>query len=55
MDTKTVRAVVGMEIQTLQWESMGGLMKHFKVMCLLLPQLRPDTAGYSGVGHGHTA
>lgn len=55
MDTQTVRAVVGMEIQTVQWESMGGLMKHFKVMALLLPQLRPDTASNSGIAHGTTA
>jgi hypothetical protein len=54
MTAETVRAVIGMEIQTIQWESMGGLMKHFKVICINIPQLRPDTAGNSGVAHGRT-
>jgi hypothetical protein len=55
MAAETVRAVIGLEVQTLQWESMGGLMKHFKVMAMTLPQLRPDTAGNSGVAHGRIA
>lgn len=54
MSSETVRAVVGMEVQTIQWESMGGLMKHFKVMCIQVPQLRPDTNSNSGVAHGRT-
>jgi hypothetical protein len=55
MSTGTIRAVVGMEVQTVQWESMGGLMKHFKVMCMLLTQLRADSEGNSGIAHGKTA
>lgn len=51
---ETVRAVIGMEVQTVQWESQGGMMRHFKVMCLQVPQLRPDTAGNSGIAHGQT-
>jgi len=50
----TARAVVGLEAQTVQWESMGGLMKHYKVMAINVPQLRPDTAGFSGIAHGRT-
>lgn len=55
MAPETVRAVIGMEVQTVQWESMGGMMKHFKVMCIQIPQLRPDQAGNSGIAHGSTA
>jgi hypothetical protein len=55
MSTETVRAVVGMEIQTVQWESLGGMQKNFKVMGILVPQLRPDVYGNSGIGHGRTA
>lgn len=51
----TVRMVIGMEVQTVQWESLGGLMKHYKVMALQVPQFRADTAGNSGVAHGRTA
>lgn len=54
MQSPNVRAVIGMEAQTVQWESAGGLQKHFKVMCMLIPQLRPDTAGNSGIAHGRT-
>lgn len=55
MKPKTVRMVVGLEVQTVQWESLGGMMRHFKVMALQVPQLRPDNAGNSGVAHGTTA
>jgi uncharacterized linocin/CFP29 family protein len=55
MSTENVRAVIGMEIQTIQWESLGGMRRHFKVICMLIPQLRPDTGGNSGVAHGTTA
>lgn len=54
MRQENVRAVVGMEVQTVQWESMGGMMRHFKVMCLQVPQLRADTAGNSGIAHGYS-
>lgn len=52
MSTETVRAINGMEVQTVQWESGGGMMKHFKVMAMQVPQLRADTAGNSGIAHG---
>lgn len=55
MNPLTVRMVVGMEVQTIQWETDGGMRKHFKVMCINTPQVRPDTAGAAGVGHGTTA
>lgn len=55
MASETVRAVVGMEVQTVQWESLGGMAKHYKVMCIQIPQLRPDTAGNSGIAHGKSA
>ena len=54
MSAENVRAVVGMEIQTIQWESLGGMMKHYKVMCLQVPQLRADNDGNSGIAHGRT-
>lgn len=54
MSSETVRVVVGMEVITVQWESVGGWRKHFKSLALLVPQLRADTAGTSGVAHGKT-
>lgn len=55
LQSESIRMVIGMEVQTLQWESMGGLMKHFKVMCIIIPQLRPDTANNSGTAMGTNA
>lgn len=54
MQTRTVRAVVGFDAQTVRWESMGGLMHHYKVMAMVWLQLRADTAGNSGIAHGRT-
>ena len=45
------RAVSGMEITTLQWETHGGMQVNFKVMCILLPQLRADQYGNCGIVH----
>ena len=55
MQSQTVRAVNGLEVQTVQWDSLGGMRKHFKVMAIQVPQLRADTAGNSGIAHGRTA
>lgn len=50
--TGTIRVVVGMDVTTVQWESHGGMMKHFKVMTIMVPQLRTDNAGQTGIVHG---
>jgi hypothetical protein len=41
-----------MDITTVQWESHGGMQLNFKVMCLMLPQLRTDFYGNTGIVHG---
>ena len=48
----TARAVVGMDITTLQWETKGGMQLNFKVMAILVPQLRADYNGQCGIVHG---
>lgn len=53
--TNVVREVVGMDITTVQWETHGGLQLHFKVMCILVPQLRADYNGNTGIVHGSVA
>lgn len=52
MTSDVVREVVGMDITTLQWESRGGLEQNFKVMAILVPQLREDYYGNTGIVHG---
>ena len=52
MTTDVVRMVVGMDITTVQWETHGGMQLNFKVMCILVPQLRADFNGNTGIVHG---
>lgn len=50
-----IRAINGMDLTTLQWDGKGGLAKHFKVMCIYVPQVRNDAEERSGIGHGTAA
>lgn len=46
------RMVVGMDITTVQWESHGGMQLNFKVMAIMVPQLRSDYGSQTGIVHG---
>jgi uncharacterized linocin/CFP29 family protein len=50
-----IREVIGMDVSTVQWESQGGMQINFKVMAILVPQLRGDITGKTGIVHGNTA
>lgn len=52
MSSDVVRMVVGMDIVTVQWETMGGMEANFKVMCIIVPQLRYDHNSNTGIVHG---
>lgn len=45
------RLVIGMDVTTVQWESMGGMRLHYKVMAIMVPQLRSDFYGKTGIVH----
>jgi hypothetical protein len=49
MTPDVARAVNGMDITTVQWESIGGMRLNFKVMCIQVPQLRADYYGNCGI------
>lgn len=55
MTPDVARAVNGMDITTLQWETVGGMRLNFKVMAIQVPQLRADFYGNCGVLHATTA
>ncbi len=55
MTSDVARAVNGMDITTVQWESVGGMRLNFKVMCIQVPQLRCDYYGNCGILHARTA
>lgn len=45
----TVRMVIGLQPTTVEWESEGGMIFHFKVMAIMVPQIRADKDGNSGI------
>jgi hypothetical protein len=46
------RLVIGMDFTTMQWESEGGLEINFKVLGIMVPQVRADINGNTGIVHG---
>jgi len=55
MTPDVARAVNGMDITTLQWETIGGMKLNFKVLCIQVPQLRADNYGNCGILHATTS
>lgn len=49
MRPETVRMVEGMAINTVEWESNGGFTTNFKVLTIMVPQIRADQNGNCGV------
>jgi hypothetical protein len=49
MTPDVCQAINGMDITTVQWESVGGMRLNFKVMCIQVPRLRSDYYGRCGV------
>jgi len=47
----TVRLVEGLPIQTVQWQTEGGMILHYKVMTIMVPQVRYDQNSRSGITH----
>jgi len=52
MDMATIRLVEALPIQTVQWETDGGMRLNFKVMSILVPQIRRDYNNNTGIVHG---
>lgn len=55
MTPDVARAVNGMDITTVQWESKGGMQMNFRIYTIQVPQLRADFNGNCGIAHGTTA
>lgn len=52
MTSDVAQAVIGMGVTTIQWETMGGMQQHFKVMAIHVPRLFSDINGNCGICHG---
>jgi hypothetical protein len=55
MTPDVCQAINGMDITTVQWESVGGMRLNFKVMAIQVPRLRSDYYGRCGVLHATTS
>lgn len=51
MQPETARMVIGLQPTTVQWDTEGGMVNHFKVMAIMVPQIRADQEGKSGLIH----
>jgi uncharacterized linocin/CFP29 family protein len=50
-DSSTVRTIIGMDIQTVQWQERGGLLEKFRVMAMMVPQMKVDINSNCGIVH----
>lgn len=55
MDPMVAQAINGMDITTVQWETVGGLRQNFKVMAIMVPLLKAPYNGVAGIIHGTTS
>lgn len=55
MTKDVARAVIGLDLTTVQWEEVGGMMLKFKVMAIMVPQLRDTYAGNCGILHANAS
>jgi uncharacterized linocin/CFP29 family protein len=51
MTSDVVDIVVGFQPMVLQWDTMGGLVQNFKVMAIMVPRIKADYTGQSGIVH----
>jgi uncharacterized linocin/CFP29 family protein len=49
--SSVARIVMGMDITTVQWQENGGATEKFRVMAMMVPQLKTDQAGNTGIVH----
>jgi len=49
---ETIRMVVGFQPMVLEWTSHGGMEFEYKVMSIMVPQIRADADGNIGLVHG---
>ncbi|MBT6048422.1 MAG: hypothetical protein HOG49_16595 [Candidatus Scalindua sp.] len=51
MQSTVVRMIEGLPLTTVQWETEGGMQVNFKVMTIMVPQIRSTQANRSGIVH----
>lgn len=51
MIPETVRMIMGMQPTNVEWQTEGGMIFHFMVMAIMVPQIRADQDGNCGIVH----
>jgi uncharacterized linocin/CFP29 family protein len=51
MTSDVVRLVEGFDLQNVEWKTEGGMLSHYKVMSIVVPQIRSDRNGKCGIVH----
>jgi uncharacterized linocin/CFP29 family protein len=51
MTKDVVDMVDGMQPTVIQWDAMGGLVQHFKVMAIMVPRIKSTIESQSGIIH----
>jgi uncharacterized linocin/CFP29 family protein len=51
MTSDVVDLAIGQEIAPVEWETKGGLVTYYKILCALIPRVKSDANGRSGVAH----
>lgn len=51
LSNDVAQIVEGLQPTTIQWETQGGMVAHFKVMAIIVPRVRSTATNQSGVFH----
>ena len=51
MTSDVVDLAIGQDIVPVEWETKGGLVTYYKILCALIPRIKSDASGRSGVAH----
>jgi uncharacterized linocin/CFP29 family protein len=55
VEPNTVQALMGMPFTTIQWESKGGLLRHFKSMAMMTALWKSEFSGKAPILHATTS
>ena len=51
MTSDVIRLVEGFDLQNVEWKTEGGMITHYKVMSIVVPQIRSDRNSKCGIVH----
>ena len=49
MTSDVVDLAIGQDIAPVEWDEKGGLVSRFKILCAMVPRIKADAAGRSGI------